>query len=100
MLLTRWETSGHRCQRRASDSGPGDSTTKLDSPLGKARKLQIPFSGLTWSRNLDKIAFAILNQNSGESELWTVSSDGANAVKIYSTRLGRICYPAFIRTTN
>jgi Tol biopolymer transport system component len=56
--------------------------------------------GLTWSRDLNKIAFAILNQNSGESELWTVSSDGANATKIYGTKLGRISYPAFIKTTN
>lgn len=74
------------------------------------RKLIVPWEnlpnykymsgGLTWSRDLEKIAFPILNQNSGESELWTVSSDGANATKIYGTKVGRISYPAFVRTAN
>lgn len=74
------------------------------------RKLIVPWEnlpnyryvsgGLTWSRDLDKIAFGILAQNSGESELWTVSSDGANATKIFGTKLGRISNPAFVRTVN
>jgi Tol biopolymer transport system component len=73
---------------------------KLIVPWEKLPNYRYLSGGLTWSRGLDKIAFAILNQNSGESELWTVSSDGANAIKIFGTKLGRISYPAFVRTAN
>jgi hypothetical protein len=73
---------------------------KLIVPWEKLPNYKYLSGGLTWSRDLDKIAFGILNQNSGESELWTVSSDGSNATKIYGTKLGRISYPAFVRTAN
>jgi Tol biopolymer transport system component len=73
---------------------------KLIVPWEKLPNYRYLSGGLTWSRDLDKIAFGILNQNSGESELWTVSSDGTNATKIYGTKLGRISYPAFVRTAN
>jgi Tol biopolymer transport system component len=73
---------------------------KLIVPWEKLPNYRYLSGGLTWSRDLDKIAFAILNQNSAESELWTVSSNGANATKIYGTKLGRISYPAFVRTAN
>ncbi|HEY8186052.1 MAG TPA: hypothetical protein VIF64_08285 [Pyrinomonadaceae bacterium] len=55
-------------------------------------------AGLTWSKTLNKIAFGTLNQRTGESELWTVSSEGIDAKKIYSTERGRISFPAFIKT--
>ena len=54
--------------------------------------------GLTWSRTLDRIAFGIMNQSTGESELWTASSDGTKVNKIYSTKDGRISFPTFIKT--
>lgn len=73
---------------------------KLIVPWERLPNYKYTSGGLTWSRDLDKIAFAIFNQNSGESELWTVSSDGANATRIYGTKLGRISYPAFVKTAN
>jgi Tol biopolymer transport system component len=76
-------------------------------PMKDERKLIVPWDrlpnykylavGLTWSKTMDKIAFAILNQTKGESELWTVSSEGKDAKKIFSNRGGRISFPAFIR---
>jgi Tol biopolymer transport system component len=79
---------------------PETQQRKLIVPWEKLSNYRYVSGGLTWSRDLDKIAFGILNQNSGESELWTVSSDGANATKILGTKLGRISNPAFVRTAN
>jgi hypothetical protein len=53
--------------------------------------------GLTWSRMTNTIAFAIKNHTTGESELWTVSGEGRDAKKIFTTRSGRISFPIFIR---
>lgn len=79
---------------------PETQQRKLIVPWEKLPNYRYVSGGLTWSRDLDKIAFGILNQNSAESELWTVASDGANATKIFGTKLGRISYPAFVRTVN
>jgi len=79
---------------------PETQQRKLIVPWEKLPNYRYVSGGLTWSRDLDKIAFGIVNQNSGESELWTVSSDGANATKIYGTTRGRISNPAFVRTAN
>jgi len=77
-------------------------------PVKDERTLIVPWNtlpnhkylavGLTWSQTLNKIAFGIINQSTGESELWTVSSEGSDAKKIYSTKSGRISFPAFIKT--
>jgi hypothetical protein len=69
-------------------------------PMGKPPKLQIRLRRTHFVTRLDKIAFGILDQNSGESELWIVSSDEANATKILGTKPGRISNPAFVRTVN
>jgi Tol biopolymer transport system component len=76
-------------------------------PAKDERKLIVPWDslpnykylgvGLTWSKMLNSIAFAITNQTTGESELWTVSSEGKDAKKIFSTKSGRISFPTFIR---
>lgn len=77
-------------------------------PMKEERKLIVPWNslpnhkylavGLTWSKALDKIAFGIMNQSTGESELWIVSSEGNDATKIYSTKVGRISFPTFMKT--
>jgi dipeptidyl aminopeptidase/acylaminoacyl peptidase len=76
-------------------------------PAKDERRLIVPWDtfpdykylavGLTWSKMTNSIAFAITNQTTGESELWTVSSEGNGAKKIFSTRSGRISFPTFIR---
>jgi len=77
-------------------------------PSRNRRTLIVPWSslpsrkyiaaGLAWSGDLDKIAFPLLNQDSNESELWIVSSNGGDAKRIYGTGDGRISFPAFVRT--
>jgi len=44
---------------------------------------QFRTGGLIWSKDLDKIAFAILNRQAKRYELWTISPDGHDAKKIY-----------------
>jgi hypothetical protein len=76
-------------------------------PAKDERRLIVPWDtfpdykylavGLTWSKMTNSIAFAITNQTTGESELWTVSSEGNDAKKIFSTKSGRISFPTFIR---
>lgn len=77
-------------------------------PVKDQRKIIVPWDtlpnhkylavGLTWSKTLNKIAFGIINQSTGESELWIVSSEGTDAKKIHSTKGGRVSFPAFIKT--
>jgi len=76
-------------------------------PAKDERRLIVPWDtfpnhkylavGLAWSKMTNSIAFAITNQTTGESELWTVSSEGKDAKKIFSTKSGRISFPTFIR---
>jgi dipeptidyl aminopeptidase/acylaminoacyl peptidase len=76
-------------------------------PAKDERRLIVPWDtfpnhkylglGLTWSKMTNSIAFAITDQTTGESELWTVSSEGKDAKKIFSTKSGRISFPTFIQ---
>ncbi len=76
-------------------------------PAKDERRLIVPWDtlpnhkylgvGLTWSKMTNNIAFATTNQTTGESELWTVSSEGKDAKKIFGTKNGRISFPTFIR---
>lgn len=52
--------------------------------------------GLAWSKRGDEIAFALLKQKTGQSELWVVNQTGANPRKIYSTKEGRIIVSEFV----
>jgi len=52
--------------------------------------------GLAWSKRGDEIAFALLKEKTGRSELWVVDQAGTNPRKIYSTKEGRIVISEFV----
>jgi hypothetical protein len=51
---------------------------------------------LAWSRRQDLIALALVNSQTGSSELWTVATDGANARPIYRVNQGRLFLGSFV----
>ena len=56
--------------------------------------------GLAWSQTSDKIAIALINEHSKESELWTINSDGSVFEKIHSRPMaeGKITVGMFVRS--
>ena len=56
--------------------------------------------GLAWSRTNDKIAIALIDEQSNESELWTINSDGSSVDKIHSMPMaeGKITVAGYVRT--
>ena len=58
---------------------------------------RIPAGNIAWSRTQDKLVYALFNTQTRASEMWTISSDGSNVIKIYDHREGRIQLPSFIR---
>jgi hypothetical protein len=60
---------------------------------------QFRTGGLIWSRDQDTLAFAILNKQAKRYELWTLSSDGQDAKKIYDQdeSKGQLTVTAFVR---
>jgi hypothetical protein len=54
--------------------------------------------GLDWSPAQDKIVFSLFDKQSGNYELWTISSDGSGAKKLYTSVEGRIQGASFIKT--
>lgn len=83
-----------------------DGGLQIWDPITGTRKVILPWKdlpnhqylavGLTWSQSQNKIALGLTNRATGASELWTISSDGMDAKKIFSTTKGRINYPSFI----
>jgi dipeptidyl aminopeptidase/acylaminoacyl peptidase len=55
--------------------------------------------GLAWSGILDKIALSLFNNQTKEYEIWTISSNGADAQRIYSHNQdkGRITVAGFVQ---
>ena len=60
---------------------------------------QFRTGGLVWSRDQDKIAFAILNKQAKRYEVWTIAADGHNAMKIYDQdeSKGQLTVTSFVR---
>lgn len=55
-----------------------------------------PPGSLIWSRTQDLIAFSLRNQKLGQSELWTVSTDGSKLRQIYNEKDARLTTTSFI----
>ena len=60
---------------------------------------QFRTGGLIWSRDQNKIAFAILNKQAKRYEVWTISADGHDAKKIYDQdeSQGQLTVTSFVR---
>lgn len=63
---------------------------------------QFRTGGLIWSRDQDKVAFAILNRQAKRYEVWTLSPDGHDAKKIYDQdeSKGQLTVTSFLLSAN
>src|SRR5262249_23643936 len=68
-------------------------------PWDRVPQREFHAGGLVWSGTMDKIAFALFNKQASEYEIWTVSSGGADAQKIYShnQNKGKITVAGFVQ---
>jgi Tol biopolymer transport system component len=67
-------------------------------PWSEFANYKFEAGGLVWDRTQNKIAFALLNTQSNQYELWTVSSDGKNTKQLYTVKSGRIHVASFVKT--
>jgi Tol biopolymer transport system component len=62
--------------------------------LGSTYRLRA--NNMSWSRTEDKVVYAVMNIETKTAEMWTISSDGSDARKIYSTGSGTITRLSFV----
>ena len=65
-------------------------------PASALPDLVLQAGSLAWSKKQDLLALALVNTQTGASELWTVAGDGANARPIYHVNDGRLYLGAFV----
>lgn len=61
-------------------------------------KFESRAGGLSWSKTRDSLAFVLFNKETGDYELWTVSTDGTNVQSIHKQKGEKLIVSSFLRT--
>ena len=77
--------------------GASEANRSLILPWSRFSNYQFRAGGVKWSQSQNKIAFSIYNKEADQQELWTVSSDGSDAKRIYSEKSAILVVSSIVR---